>query len=126
MNDFSNPASIATPEQYRAAILAVRQRMTSMQLALLQAHCRSAAQSISTNRLAELLNFATPGSANIPYRNYARWIGEELKYVPTNPTSKHAWWLALAYGVGDGEIDGDYTWVMRPELVETLQAMRWA
>ena len=30
------------------------------------------------------------------------------------------WWLALAYGLEDGVIDGDYEWVMRPELVETL------
>ena len=126
MNDFSNPAPIATPEQYRAAILAVRQRMTPVQLAMLQAHCKSSGHTISTTRLAELLNLATPGSANIPYRNYARWIADELKYVLKNSKSKHAWWLALAYGVGDGEIDHDYEWIMRPELVAALQAMKWA
>ena len=121
-----NPAPIASPEQYRAAILAVRQRMTALQLAMLQAHCRSADHTISTNRLAELLNLPAPGSANTAYRNYAHWIADELKYVPANGGGKPCWWLALAYGQEDGVISGDYEWIMRPELVETLQAMRWA
>ena len=126
MNDSSNPAPIATPEQYRAAILAVRQRMTPLQLAMLQAHCRSEAHAISTNRLAELLKLPTAGSANTAYRNYAHWIADELKYVPGNAQNKQCWWLALAYGRDDAKVDGDYEWIMRPELVQTLQAMKWA
>ncbi|MBI2807910.1 MAG: hypothetical protein HYX68_23245 [Planctomycetes bacterium] len=126
MNDFCNPTPIATPEQYRAAILAVRQRMTDLQLAMLQTHCRAEEHSISTNRLAELLKLPTAGSANTMYRNYAHWIADELKFVPTNLKHKHCWWLALAYGREDGDVDGDYEWIMRPELVETLKAMRWA
>ena len=126
MNDFTNPAPIATPEQYRAAILAVRQRMTAIQLAMLQVHCRAADHAISTNRLAEILKLPTPASANTPYRNYAHWIADELKYVPINSKNKHCWWLALAYGRDDGDVDGDYEWIMRPELAETLMAMKWA
>jgi hypothetical protein len=125
-NDFSNPTPIATHEQYRAAILAVRQRMTATQLAMLQSHCRSAQHTISTNRLADLLELPSAASANIAYRNYAHWIADELKYVPSDSKSKNCWCLALAYGRHDGALDGEYEWIMRPELVETLQAMKWA
>jgi hypothetical protein len=126
LNEFSNPTPIATPQQYRAAILAVRQRMTPIQLALLQAHCRSEQHAISTNRLADILKLPTSSAANTAYRNYAHWIADELKFVPAGAKGKPCWCLALAYGREDGDIDGDYEWVMRPELVETLQAMKWA
>lgn len=126
MNDFCNPAPIATPAQYRAALLAVRQRMTPVHLAMLQAHCRAEGHVISTNQLAELLNLPSAGAANTAYRNYARWIAEELKFAPHLVKSKPCWCLALAYGRDDGVVDGDYEWIMRPELVETLQSMKWA
>ena len=126
MKNLSNPTPIATQEQYRAAILAVRQRMTANQLAMLQSHCRSAEHTISANRLADLLKLPTAAAANTAYRNYAHWIADELKYVPDVSTNKQCWWLALAYGRDDGAVDADYEWIMRPELVETLQAMKWA
>ena len=127
MNNVSNAQSIATPAQYRAAILAVRQRMTPVQLSLLQAHCRSAEHASSTGRLSELLNLPTAASANTSYRNYARWIADELKVAPNDSRGNPCWMLAVAYGRDDeGKIDSDYEWVMRPELVETLQAMKWA
>ena len=126
MSDFTNPTPIATREQYRAAILAARTRMTPLQLAMLQAHCRAAEHSISTNRLAELLHLPTAGAAKAAYGKYAHCLADELKYVPEAPQSRDCWWLALAYGRADGKVDGDYEWIMRPELVETLQAMKWA
>jgi hypothetical protein len=126
VNDFSNSDPICTSEQYRAAILAVRQRMTPVQLAMLQAHCKAAEHCSSTNRLAEFLKLPAAGPATTAYRNYAHWIADELKYVPGNAKNKQCWMLALAYGRTEGVVDADYEWVMRPELVETLQAMRWA
>jgi len=126
VNDICNPAPIVTAAQYRAALLAVRQRMTPIQLAMLQAHCKAEGHKISTNQLADLLKLPTTSAASTSYRNYAHWIADELKYTPAGPASKPCWWLALAYGLEEGVIDGDYEWVMRPELVETLQSMKWA
>jgi len=91
----------------------------------LQAHCRSADHAISTVDL-RIPQIATAGSANTAYRNYAHWIADELKYVPGNSKDKQCWLLALAYGRAEGVVDSDYEWVLRPELVETLQAMKWA
>ena len=126
MTDYCDPSPVGTSAQYRAALLAVRQRMTPIQLAMLQAHCKAEGHAISTNALADLLKLPTASAAMTAYRNYAHWIADELKYTPAGPASKPCWWLAVAYGSEPGEIDGDYEWIMRPELVETLQSMKWA
>ena len=124
MSDFNDPTPIATAQQYRAALLAVRERMTEVQLKMLQAHCRSEGHSMSTNRLAEALGMPTASR----YSNYAQWIADELKYAPRPGEKKQLWLHALAYGRPDAmeTVDGQYEWIMRPELVETLQAMKWA
>jgi hypothetical protein len=55
-------------------------------------------------------------------------IADELKYVPRSNSTKPVWLHALAYGRPDanGKVDGRYEWISRPELVQTLQAMKWA
>src|SRR5258708_17701721 len=108
MSNFCDPTPIAPSEQYRAALLAVRQRMTADQLAMLQAHCKSADHAISASRLAELLGMATTSSANLKYSNYAHWIADELKFAPDpNSKSNKRWWLALAYARPDAEETAD-------------------
>ena len=77
MSDFNDSTPIATPGQYRAALLAVRQRMTDVHLKLLQAHCRSDGHATSTDRLAEAVGMATASSAKTAYSNYAHWIADE-------------------------------------------------
>jgi hypothetical protein len=126
MSDFNDPAPIATPEQYRAALLAIRQRMTEGQLKMLQAHCRSEGHSASTDRLAEACDMPTAFSAR--YIAFAQWIATELKYAPKVGANKKMWLHALAYGRPDSKktMNGQYELIMRPELVETLQAMKWA
>lgn len=120
-------APIATQEQYRSALLAVRDRMKDIHLKMLQAHCKSAEHSISLNQLAETCGVTSGTSATTAYAAYARWIAEELKFMPANAPRKQSWLLALAFGrTEDGKMDADDEWVMRPELVAALKAMRWA
>src|SRR5689334_11066525 len=128
MSDFNDPTPIATPEQYRVAILAVRQRMTEPQLKMLQAHCRSEGHVACTDSLAEVVGMPTASSARTTYSNYAHLIADELKYAPEPGAKKQTWLRALAYGRPDAKktVDGQYEWIMRPELVETLQALKWA
>ncbi len=124
MSDCNDPTPIATAQQFRTALLAVRERMTDIQLKMLQAHCRSEGHSTSTNRLAEAIG--TPATSR--YSNFAKWIADELKFTPRVGEKKQVWLRALAYGLPDATetVDGQYEWIMRPELVETLQAMKWA
>ncbi len=129
MTDFSDTTAIATPEQYRAALLAVRDRMSDAHLAMLQAHCRAPDHTITATRLAEAAGLATYSAANLRYGTFAHWLADALGYAPDpRPSGAVRWWPALAYGKAgpEGALDGHFEWVMRPELVATLQSMRWA
>lgn len=124
---FSDPTPIATTEQFKAALLAVRDRLKDIHLKMLQVHCQSPNHAISISRLAEACGMVSAATTNTGYSNYAHWIADELKFTPQNVKSKPAWLFALAYGGTEVEkIDHDYEWIMRPELVAALQAMRWA
>ncbi len=127
MNNFSDSTPIATPEQFRAALLAVRQRMTDLQLKMLQAHCRSSEHTTSMDCLAELLSLPSWSGARTAYRNYASLIAEALKFTPRTASNKPVWLCAIAYGQADAKckLDGKFEWILRPELVQALQAMRW-
>jgi hypothetical protein len=86
-------------------------------------------QSITSMRLAALFGMGTAASANTKYSNYAHLIADELQYTPTmNSKSKPCWLLALAYRRSDPveTADANREWIMRPELVGTLQDMKWA
>ncbi|HZZ82273.1 MAG TPA: hypothetical protein VFE62_27495 [Gemmataceae bacterium] len=128
MNDFTDATPIATPEQFRVALLAARQGMTEVQLKLLQAHCRSADRTASIDRLAQQLSLPNPSGARTAYNNYAHAIADGLKFVPAALAKKPIWLFAIAYGQpnANSKMDGDFEWVMRPELVQALEAMRWA
>lgn len=128
MNEFNDPTPIATPEQFRSALLGARQRMSDIQLKMLQAHCRCAERTTSIDELAEKLNLANPSGARTAYSNYAHLIADELKYVPAAVAKKPIWLYAIAYGQPDatGKLDGQFEWILRPELVEALEAMKWA
>lgn len=126
MSNFNDPTPIATPEQFRVALLANRQRMTDIQLKMLQAHCRSEGHSICTDRLIEEIGGS---SASITtYIRFARSLADELDYQPGVGAKKQMWLHALAYGRQGAmkTTEGQCELIMRPELVETLQAMKWA
>ena len=115
MREF-HPTPIATPEQYRSAILKVRDEFgtarpfsESNELALLMAHY----------------------SANLQYGLFASRIATVLGYRPapfkTAPEGDPHWWRTLAFG-NDGvpvTQDGEYEWVMRPELCLALENLGW-
>jgi hypothetical protein len=128
MNKFSDATPIASADQYRQALLAARQRMSDVQLKMLQAHCRSPGHTNCLDHLAELLSLTNFAGARTAYRNYARLIADELKFVPVSVSNKPVWLCAIAYGQPDVEsnLGGDYEWVMRPELVQAMQSMKWA
>jgi hypothetical protein len=124
MSHFNDPTPIATPLQYKAALLAVRQRMTDVQLKMLQIHCRSEGHSTSTNHLADAAGLPTAAG----YTSYAHLIANELNYSPEPNAKKPLWLHSLAYLRPDTaeKVDGWSEWIMRPELVATLQSMKWA
>lgn len=131
MDAYSNPAPIATVEQFKAALLVVRDRIgiTPKELALLRTHCRAPKHTISTVKLAKELDYPNHSTVNMHYGALAHHVADALHHIPPPiPGGEAHWWRTLAYG-NNGvpqTDDGYYEWIMRPELVQALQEMKWA
>jgi hypothetical protein len=131
MNDYSDPAPIATTEQFKAALLATRDwiGISPGQLQMLQAQCRAPGATITAGQIAQQLSLKSCAAARHQYGTLARAVAEKLGYEPPQKGKGHfLWWFALSVGraPADDLGDGDFEWIMRPELVAALQAMRWA
>ena len=131
MNDFSDARPIATSEQFKAALLATRDwiGISPGQLQMLQAQCRASDSVITAAQIANQRALKNCAAARHQYGTLARAVAEQLGYEP--PRSGNGpvrWWFALSIGRAGSEDmgDGDFEWIMRPELVAALHAMKWA
>ncbi len=131
MIEFEDPKPIATAAQYRAALLALRDSdigITPIELEMLRAHYHAPAHTITTTQLANKVGFISFSLANLQYGKLAHRIANELKYWPgSDEESVFHWWRTIAYGKEplSSEEMQHYQWVMRPELAEILEKMRW-
>jgi len=129
-NTYSDTAAIATIDQFKAALLAVRDwsGISPTQLQMLQAQCRAPDCTITAMQLADQLCFKNVAAARLHYGTFARAIADRLGYAPPAEKGKPCWWFTLSTGRDDhqGLGDGSFEWVMRPELVAALHAMKWA
>jgi hypothetical protein len=130
MDAYSDPTPTASAEQFKTALLA-RDRIgiPAKHLAMLVAHCHTPNHTISTGQLAKEVGYPGNKTVNLQYGTLAHHIANELHHIPPPaPDGKAHWWRTLAYG-NDGvpvTDDGHYEWIMRPELVQALQEMKWA
>lgn len=123
--------AIATTEQFKHALLAVRDKnLHPNHLVMLQAQCRSPASTITATQLAAAAKYANYNAANLQYGLLAMQVAAALGYTPVE---KHAdgspcWWTTLSYSNEHKaeEITGHFQFIMRPELVTALREMRWA
>jgi len=131
MNMLSDGGPIATIEQFKAALLAIRDwsGISPMQLQMLQAQCRAPEGTISASQMAEQLKLKNFAAARLLYGAFARAIAERLGYAPPQKgKSAPYWWFTLST-VRDSAEDASndqIQWIMRPELVAALRAMKWA
>ena len=130
MNAYSDAAPIATIEQFKAALLATRDwhGISPMQLQMLQAQCRAPECAISASQIAEQLKLKTFSAARQQYGAFAREIAEKLGYAPPQKgKAAPSWWFTLSTARAEVDDGGDDQgqWVMRPELVAALRAMKW-
>jgi len=131
MNELDESAPIATSEQFKAALLATRDwsGISPTQLRMLQMQCRAPECKISALQIAEELKLKSPATARLHYGNFARAIAERLGYVPPKAAKgAPCWWFTLSTGraAADDAKDSHAEWIMRPELVAALRAMKWA
>lgn len=127
--EYSDADPLATPEEYRVALRAVRDKHTisDRELTMLRAHCRADDHTITAADLAVAAGYKDTSSANLYYGKFARRLSDALGIEPSERRKGSvAWWRVLAFGRADQDAGEDFEWIMRPELVETLQAMKWA
>ena len=131
MNVLNDAGPIATVEEFKAALLATRDwhGISPTQLQMLQAQCRAPKYTISASQIAEQLKLKTLAAARQQYGVFARAIAEKLGYAPPQK-GKGApnWWFTLSTSRADADdaSDDQEQWIMRPELVAALRAMKWA
>ena len=129
--DCTDASPIATAEEFKAALLATRDwiGISPTQLQMLQAQCRAPDATITAAQLAEQLRFKNFAAARLQYGTLARAVAEKLGYAPPQKGKGPVrWWFALSVGQEghDDPSDGQFKWIMRPELVAALRAMKWA
>jgi len=132
MNDTTTiQESIATTQEFKAALLATRDWMgiSPTQLQMLQAQCRAPDCTITATQIATQLGLKSPAAARLEYAAFARAVADKLGYAPPRVGKRPVrWWSALsvARAGSDDSGDGNFEWIMRPELVTALRAMKWA
>jgi hypothetical protein len=131
MDVYSDPTPIATVEQFKTALKAVRDGIgiSQKEVAMLKFHCRAPAHTVTAQQLAKEFNYRHYVAAAGQYGTLAHHVCDALHYVlPPTPSGEPHWWRTLAYG-NDGvpvTDDGHYEWIMRPQLVQALQEWKWA
>ena len=131
MNVLNDSRPIATSDQFKKALLAIRDwsGISPAALQMLQSQCRAPDCTISASQIAEQLKLKDAGYARLQYAKFARAVAERLDYVPPRRRAgSTCWWFTLSVGrdVNNGDDNDEGDWIMRPELVAALRSMKWA
>lgn len=95
---------------------------------MLKAQYESEGQIITSTRLAEAAGYANYNAANLHYGTMGKLLAHHLGFLPKKrPNGERMWWQTLSSGndASDATIDGHFEFVMRPELAEALEELRW-
>jgi hypothetical protein len=122
---------IATKEQYIEALLKLRDKSrfrNTRYLELLQAQYSEPNHIITAIKLAEAVGYENFNAANLQYGKLGHEISDSLGYEPPKRKNREAiWFWSISSGndASSETIDGHYEFVMRPELVEALEQIKW-
>lgn len=121
---------IATSEQFKTALLAVRDKnLPASHLAMLRAQCRAQDSTITSTQLASVADYENYNAANLQYGTLAFNVASAIGFVPQAKRSDGSpcWWTTLSYTNADQaeESTGHFQFIMRPELVLALREMKW-
>lgn len=122
-------APIATVEQFKEALLALRDKgFPDTHLTMLRAQAKAKEGMITSTKLAEVAGYENYNAANLQYGTLGFNLGAFIDYTP--PKRKNGtlmWWTVLSYSIdGNSEPEtGHFQFVMRPELMLALQEMKW-
>lgn len=109
-----SPAPTAT--QYVAAFRAVR-NISDAQIEMIRLHYHSPQHTITAKTMASAQGYNHHSAANSIYGRLGRLVGEALDY---NPTKER-----LGTLVTFEKRNGEWHWIMRPEVVDALNELGW-
>jgi hypothetical protein len=129
VDQYSDTTPLRTAKQYKAALAKVN--ISKAELFMLEAQFKAPAHTIAPAQLAQKMGYRrsknTAAPVNAMYGRLARRIAKALGYNTKAPvrTARCAhWWFTLSTWNPQAEY-GDQ-WIMRPELVEALNAGPYA
>ncbi len=122
---------IASSEEYIAALLKLRdsKRLRNTKfLEMLKAQYAMPNHTITATQLAEAVGFQNYNATNLQYGTLGKEIAGFLSYIP--PKRKNGepiWFWVLSSGndASDETMNGHYEFIMRPELAQALETMKW-
>jgi hypothetical protein len=120
---------IATPDQFKCALLALRDKnLPEAHLTMLKTQCKCEDGKITSTKLAEAAGYENYNAANLQYGTLAFNLAGFLGYTPPKrKDGSFMWWTTLSYSL-DGNSDpetGQFQFIMRPELMAALREMKW-
>ncbi|MDP5215579.1 hypothetical protein ORJ66_21275 [Pseudoalteromonas tunicata] len=122
---------IASSEEYIEALLKLRdsKRLRNTKfLEMLKAQYSMPNHTITATQLAEAVGFQNYNATNLQYGTLGKEIAGFLSYIPPkrkNGESIWFWVLSSGNDASDETMNGHYEFVMRPELVQALETMKW-
>lgn len=122
------PPFIATREEYKRALKRVRdeEHLTSRMLDMLKLQFNAPARTVTATELARTLGSENHGTANLQYGTLGKLIAEALNHIPCKRADgTHRYWTALSTGDSEQDDGEHFRFVMRTELAQALQEMRW-
>lgn len=122
---YSDPTPIATAEQFKAALPKVQ--ISESELAMLRTQYGAPNHTISPGQMAKELHYGSYAAVNSRYGALAHRVAEALDYLPGLADGKRHWWRTLSYWNDDAPEaeEGQDQWIMRPELAQALQELKW-
>ncbi len=112
------PESLTAPEvdQFVAAFRSVS-NITDSHVQMLRVHYQAAERTVTAKQLADLVGYGSYSVVNAQYGRLARLVGEQLDY---NPEPER-----LGTLVRFEKRQGEWHWLMRPEVAEALEQLGW-
>lgn len=105
-----------SPEQYVAAFCKLG-HVSDSQIRMLRLHYHAPARSITASQMARAIGYGHYSLANSQYGRLGRLVGNQLEY---NPMKER-----LGTLVTFEKRQGEWHWLMRPEVAQALEILGW-
>jgi hypothetical protein len=120
------PDHVASIEQFRAALLAIRPSLTDNMLTMLRYQYRAPNHAATATELAQAAGYKTYEPANRQYGELGKLIADALTFTPPRRADgTHKYWSTLSTGDPSLEEGEHWRFVMRPELAAAIRELRW-